>query len=95
MFPGGSVDLPEVQGWSPIRIIGPGRQLSVVGPSEAERPEMAPGPLQTQSFLPISLLPYFLYPETYIPSLPPPQLLTLPHFHVSMRMGLKRRVYVI
>lgn len=46
MFPGGSVDLPEVQGWSPIRIIGPGCQLSPVGPGEAKRPEMAAGPLQ-------------------------------------------------
>lgn len=46
MFPGGSVDLPEVQGWSPIRIIGPGCQLVPVGPGEAKRPEMAAGPLQ-------------------------------------------------
>lgn len=40
------MDLPEVQGWSPIRIIGPGCQLSPVGPGEAKRPEMAAGPLQ-------------------------------------------------
>ena len=85
------MDLPEVQGWSPIRIIGPGCQLFPVGPGEAKRPEMAAGPLQAQSFLWVSLFPYFLYPETYIPSLPPPPLPTPPYFNVSARMGLKKK----
>lgn len=39
---------------------------------------MAAGSLQAQSFFPVSLLPYFLYPETYIPSLRPPPRPTHP-----------------
>lgn len=38
-------DLPEVEGWSPIRIRGPRCELPPVGPGEAKRPEMVAGPL--------------------------------------------------
>lgn len=42
------MDLPDVQGWSSIRVIGPGCQLSLEDPREAKRPEMAASPPGTE-----------------------------------------------